>query len=887
MSEDEFEEIDLKEVFKGMKKALGLKSKKPGKKKEKKKADEEERGEEIDFQAAVKFLKENKKIMFYIALVSIILVASWIRTLSIPHYNNILLGLDPFVFNRYAEELIEKGYLPERDELRYFPEGFNTFQEQQMNTYFIAGLYYLLSPFMPGLEVVSVSIIYPVIAFAIGIIFYFLMVKEFTDKQTALIAVLLLSFAPSYLFRTIAGFADKEALAMVFWFSMTWALIKSLKAKNNKDVLKWGLLSGLLGGLNALTWGGANFLFHSIALAFIALTLINKLSKNYTITFFSWAIPTLLMNAALTMRYGGFKLYGHQIFVSTFIAIIIIVLRVIYDSFIKSRKPKAWPEAVHFTVFLAIIAIPLMITGEVTGVFSITNQVNSAVETIFHPFGTCPFCISVSENQAPYFFDPQRGVSWWERLSWFIPLFIIGSLLYYQKSLEKFRYKAMPQLLAFGAFILIFMFSKYSTDPKYAATNLLLGSVFIYFLPLYIIVLVLDYLVNHKSRAWNSISPVSMILIAWFSLSVIATRGAVRIIFTLTPVALVLSAYCITRGKEIIRHFLKDKVYAYSLYLIVILVGSWAFMTTLDGADSYFPSFTGDWIKSMDWVKDNTSTDAVFTHWWDYGYWVQAMGERATTVDGGNYIVQWDEVIGGYLFSGYNSTEILESLNFFSKNTTEGLKRPDYFLIVDDDVLKYVQMANIGGRPGYYAVYTFQSQIKNNIFMPENYSTLLVFQPASGPGRIGQDIILPDNKVLADSSTYVINILVPFSDSQEFGPVLAALYNTELNTQSIMVYNCVCETNVGCSQVQEEGISSCYNFIQQGLIHIPSNLRDRLMTELYILNLTVPGFETVYDDNATPLSAQSIISQYDPTDIKIYRINYDELEAASAQELSA
>jgi len=322
------------------------------------------------------------------------------------------------------------------------------------------------------------------------------------------------------------------------------------------------------------------------------------------------------------------------------------------------------------------------------------------------------------------------------------------------------------------------------------------------------------------------------------------------------------------------------------MYLIVILVGSWAFMTILQGADKYYPSFTDDWQKAMDWVQNNTASDAVFTHWWDYGYWVQTVGNRTTTVDGGNYIVKWDEIIGGYLFSGYNSTEILWSLNQFAKNTTQGVKRPDYFLIVDDDVLKYVQMANIGRRPGYYSVYTYQGQTKNSIYMPENYSTLLIFAPVTGYGKIGTDMILPNNKVLADSDTYIVNILVPFSDNQEFGPVLAAIYNAKLNEQHIMIYNCKCETNIGCTDVSSDGIPACYNFVQQGIIHIPSNLRERLMTKLYILNLTVPGFELVYDDNTTPLSITATVSQFDPTDIKIYKINYEELEAASARELS-
>ena len=32
-------------------------------------------------------------------------------------------------------------------------------------------------------------------------------------------------------------------------------------------------------------------------------------------------------------------------------------------------------------------------------------------------------------------------------------------------------------------------------------------------------------------------------------------------------------------------------------------------------------------------IKNNTSEDSVIAAWWDYGYWIQTMGERATLAD--------------------------------------------------------------------------------------------------------------------------------------------------------------------------------------------------------------------------------------------------------------
>jgi len=39
----------------------------------------------------------------------------------------------------------------------------------------------------------------------------------------------------------------------------------------------------------------------------------------------------------------------------------------------------------------------------------------------------------------------------------------------------------------------------------------------------------------------------------------------------------------------------------------------------------------------MSWVRENTNPGEVFVHWWDYGYWVEYLGERPTLADGGHF----------------------------------------------------------------------------------------------------------------------------------------------------------------------------------------------------------------------------------------------------------
>ena len=54
--------------------------------------------------------------------------------------------------------------------------------------------------------------------------------------------------------------------------------------------------------------------------------------------------------------------------------------------------------------------------------------------------------------------------------------------------------------------------------------------------------------------------------------------------------------------------------------------------TILNGG-SAFTIGTSDWLDSMEWIKNNTPKDAVVAAWWDYGYWISTMGERASLAD--------------------------------------------------------------------------------------------------------------------------------------------------------------------------------------------------------------------------------------------------------------
>ena len=89
----------------------------------------------------------------------------------------------------------------------------------------------------------------------------------------------------------------------------------------------------------------------------------------------------------------------------------------------------------------------------------------------------------------------------------------------------------------------------------------------------------------------------------------------------------------------------------------------------------------------MSWVRENTAEGSIFLHWWDYGYWVQTLGERPTVTDGGHMIGYWDHLVGRYVLT----TPYSETAYSFMKS-----QNVSYLLIDPSDLGKYPAYSVIG-----------------------------------------------------------------------------------------------------------------------------------------------------------------------------------------------
>jgi len=767
----------------------------------------------------------------------------------------ITLALDPDVFLRYAEYIVEHGKIMAVDYLRYFPLG-KVPDEYSFLSYFIAYLYKLLHFFGPTVTIAQTSVLYPVIVFPLMILFYFLLVRKLFGDLTALFSSILLVTIPTFVFRTIAGYGDREPLAMMFMFAAFYFYIHGFKSEKIKVRLTCGLIGGVSTGLMALVWGGVKFVLFPIAGAALLEFLFGRFKRKELEAYAAWLVPVLFILAFVTGRYGGVR--GVLTSLSTSLAVFVLIVAVI-DLFIlkKSLREKIEKKLpANVLIILSVFVIGLLILIGLYGSLGY-KEFKQLKANLTHPIGTNRFVITVAENQQPYFTDwkGQFGLE-------FFYLFFFGSVLLFYNSINFMRTRHKMGLTGFyGIFLALFIFSRYSRSSNVlngetpTAIALYLGS-----LAVFAIGIVLLYLYSYYKKEtsnFNLLKSENILILVWFIFMIVAARGAIRLLFVLTPVAVILGSYFIS---SMISYSLKlkDRIYKITACGIILLflfspVVEKGLVLSFLGNSYNQATYSGSgydrqWQEGMAWVRDNTPKDAVFAHWWDYGYWVQTGGDRATILDGGNAIIYWDHLMGRYVLTGQNELEALEFLK--AHNAT-------HLLIVADEIGKYTAFSSIGSDKDYdrYSwVTTFVVDPVNGVQEARNETTYVY----AGTYVLDENVLVND-VLLPAGGAAIVGFLVPVSkDNIIKQPTAVLIYN---NQRLDLPLKCLFFKDR--EYVFDNGFGGCLRLIptiddnvfnrnlpiDAAALYVSERGKKALWTNLYLFNKKSDYFKIVYDDS--------------------------------------
>ena len=200
-----------------------------------------------------------------------------------------------------------------------------------------------------------------------------------------------------------------------------------------------------------------------------------------------------------------------------------------------------------------------------------------------------------------------------------------------------------------------------------------------------------------------------VVLGSFGAFSILAGFVAVRLFaFTATGVALT-SAYVI---KKLFAH--KDVAVKLTGYFVLGLSLWLAYPYVMSSMEtSKYASLTTTWFENMKWAQFNIPQEDPIVTWWDYGYWIQTLGNRTSLGDGGN-------MEPGYILNGYTGL-------FFAsgdyENTTRWINDWGYkYVTIDYAMLgKYFAYSTLGGVSNMLNIFKYHSNMYTEFGMADIY----------------------------------------------------------------------------------------------------------------------------------------------------------------------
>jgi asparagine N-glycosylation enzyme membrane subunit Stt3 len=717
---------------------------------------------------AVNFFKKSS-LWIVILLVIALFIGVYIRSLPLTDHggnpglwdvskNEWTLGpdLDPWLFVRQAETIIDNGSVPATDDMRNVPLGFDNSKETVLLPKMIAWTYSISKLFYSGTTIEFAGAIFPVIMFALTILIFFLFVTEIFrnelkgDKKQkrniiALISTFFMIVIPVFLPRTIAGIPEKESAGFFFMFLSLYLFLLSYNGKNKINSLLKGISAGIATAMMGLIWGGVLFVYLIIAVAVFMAFVMDKIKIKEIIAYSSWLITSILITIIFSNRTDLLGMITSLSSGLAFMVLIIILLDLFLwnNQFFKKKLGKIKLPRKIITIIVSLIIISILVIL-ILGPGFLIDKIKAVHQTIFKPiqgrWGT-----TVAENRQPYF--REWSSSFGPELSG-IPImlfmFLTGSIVLVWNMLKGFKKKDRLSMTGGYIFLVIVMiFTRYSQESIFNGEN------FISKLVYYIGILVFFYIfIKIYSRGeieenkFREIDFASILLIGSLIIGIFSARGSVRTIMVLAPIASIFLGYLfyfffdkyIMAKKE-------NKMFWSVTLLVIILLGLftwWTFYQQSSNSAYYMvPSqYNYQWQYAMDWVRENTPVNSVFAHWWDYGYWVQSIGERPTILDGGNAITFWNYWMGRLVLTGDNQSDSLDFL--YSHNA-------DYLIIDSTDIGKYGAFSSIGSNENFDRYSNIVTQLMNEGYTQQDANgTTYIYE---GGVPIDEDIIM-DNGVL-------------------------------------------------------------------------------------------------------------------------------------------
>nr|ABZ09097.1 putative Oligosaccharyl transferase STT3 subunit [uncultured marine crenarchaeote HF4000_APKG6D9] len=492
---------------------------------------------------------------------------------------------DPFFNYRATQYIVDNGidaYFQWNDELSWYPHGRDVSQTSQVMLHLTAASTYGIFGAAGG-NLYDFTILFPVIIGSLTAIVVFALVRVIGGTTAGLFAALLFSISIPIIIRGQMGWFKSEPLGLFFGILAIYLFLSGINSKNNKIVIPKLIFAGIFTIFGLSAWGGNQFFIVPLGIFFLALPFLRTDHK-----FLIWAIP-LFTTSTIIASLGFEKLLLNFITglggLTLIIPTIILVSCIIIQN--KSSKNTKNRNGFFFLAAFLIISSSVIILNDELQLLPLPshrylNAINPFLTT------TDPLTDSVSEHATTTL-------------------------------AQSFLFHSVLMIFAGLGIWLIFKNSKKLNFIKndMIAFVLILGMFGVY--------------VSSAFVRLEVFASLAIVVLASLGLSLLLKELFINKIDTKKSKIFIIKF-----------PFVIGLIFLLIIPLIFPVNGNVFTIThvpptIMNGGTTYSVS-TSDWIDSMEWIKNNTSEDAVIGSWWDYGYWIQTKAERASLADNSTVI---------------------------------------------------------------------------------------------------------------------------------------------------------------------------------------------------------------------------------------------------------
>jgi len=455
-----------------------------------------------------------------------------------------------------------------------FDRGRNVSETSQTMLHITAAMLYKI--FGAGTSLYDFTILFPVIIGSLTVIAIFAVVRTIGGTTAGLVAALLFSVSVPIIIRGFIGWFKSEPLGIFLGLIAVYLCLSGIKSGYNKLSLIRIASAGVVTALSMDAWGGSQFFLIILGFFFLVLPFFRNDKKFivYSATVFIFSALVVLSQID-PGSFGSHIINGYLEPGMLGIFLGGVLLFVTICALIQKIKQ-------HFKTSYGLI-----ILGSFASIGVLVTSIIGRTPTLRYETAANPFLVAT---------DP---------LTESIMEHAFSSL-----SLSFFFHSIIMIFAAIGIWLIFQNRINKSVNIKneMAVFALITGITGLYF--------------SSSFVRLELFASISMIILASIGISILISK-----IFTAQNTA---------------KSVTKISFVACIAILLVIPIGlplnnNWVTSTSIAPAILYGGSYlmepTNDWPDAMLWMKTNTPENAKILSWWDYGYWIETLGDRTTYAD--------------------------------------------------------------------------------------------------------------------------------------------------------------------------------------------------------------------------------------------------------------